>query len=99
MDRMRKLLLGAVLALLFAGGCQQSALPPPSASVAAQSAKPRPHFETYADGRARSQREGRPMLVFFTAEWCDYCHELSGEVFTQDAFVRLSREFVCVEVD
>lgn len=46
---------------------------------------------------ARDQR--KPMLVFFTAEWCHYCHQLANEAFVQDAVVEMSRQFVCVLVD
>jgi thioredoxin-like negative regulator of GroEL len=46
---------------------------------------------------ARAQQ--RPMLVFFTAEWCKYCHQMANDTLVQDPVVELSRSFVCVLVD
>lgn len=39
------------------------------------------------------------MLVFFAARWCDYCHQMASEAFTDQRVVRLSKQFVCVLVD
>ncbi len=30
-------------------------------------------------GRAEAERTGKPLLLFFTAEWCHYCEELQRE--------------------
>ncbi|HVW39317.1 MAG TPA: thioredoxin family protein [Pirellulales bacterium] len=46
---------------------------------------------------AREQR--KPMLVFFTAEWCTYCHQMEADAFRQDPVVSLSKQFVCILVD
>ncbi|MEX2119532.1 MAG: thioredoxin family protein [Pirellulales bacterium] len=55
--------------------------------------------EGYAQGRDAAREQGRPMLVFFTADWCTYCHQMADEVFTQDQVIRLAGQFVCVLVD
>jgi thioredoxin-like negative regulator of GroEL len=39
------------------------------------------------------------MLVFFTAEWCRYCHQMANEAFGQPPVVALSQHFVCVQID
>ncbi len=39
------------------------------------------------------------MLVFFTAEWCQFCHQMADEAFTHPQVVRLSEQFVCILVD
>ena len=39
------------------------------------------------------------MLVFFTARWCEYCHQMAAEAFTHPQVVNLSNQFVCVLVD
>jgi thiol:disulfide interchange protein len=44
-------------------------------------------------------RENRPLLVFFTAQWCHYCHEMADEVFTDPRVRQMAQRFVCVWVD
>ncbi len=39
------------------------------------------------------------MLLFFTAQWCQYCHQMAAEAFTNPQVVGLSEKFVCVLVD
>lgn len=53
----------------------------------------------YQAGQAEALRQGKPMLVFFTASWCRFCHELAEESFTDPQVVQLSQGFVCVLVD
>lgn len=55
--------------------------------------------EGYRQGYQRALREGRPMLVFFTAQWCHFCHQMAGEAFTNPQVVDLSQRFVCILVD
>ena len=63
-------------------------------------ARGRIHFvEGYRAGTAAARDAGKPLLVFFTATWCDYCHAMANEAFCQDAVVNLSERFTCVLVD
>jgi thiol:disulfide interchange protein len=55
--------------------------------------------EGYRAGFEAAATEKKPMLLFFTAEWCHYCHELAAEAFTDERVVSLSQRFVCVLVD
>jgi thiol:disulfide interchange protein len=55
--------------------------------------------EGYRQGSQQASREGKPMLVFFTASWCHYCHEMAAEAFCEEGVIRLSERFVCVLVD
>ena len=58
------------------------------------------HFvEGYRKGYDRALREGRPMLVFFTAQWCHFCHQMASDAFTNPQVVDLSQRFVCILVD
>lgn len=53
----------------------------------------------YQPGYDLARRLRRPILLFFTAEWCQYCHQLADEAFCDEEVVDLSRRFVCVVVD
>ncbi|MGC4003496.1 MAG: thioredoxin family protein [Pirellulales bacterium] len=46
-----------------------------------------------------SRQTGRPMLVFFTAEWCKYCHQLADETLSLPEVEELTRSFICVRID
>jgi thiol:disulfide interchange protein len=52
----------------------------------------------YAGIEAASAQK-KPMLVFFTASWCHFCHQMAADAFTDDQVVHLSERFVCVLVD
>lgn len=41
----------------------------------------------------------KPMLVFFTASWCHFCHQMAADAFADAQVVDLSERFVCVLVD
>jgi thioredoxin-like negative regulator of GroEL len=53
----------------------------------------------YARGIEQANREGKPMLLFFTAQWCEFCHQMANEAFVQEPVVGLSDRFVCILVD
>ena len=56
-------------------------------------------IEGYQAGYEAAMRQGKPMLLFFTAEWCHFCHQMAGEAFTDSRVVNLADRFVCVLVD
>jgi thiol:disulfide interchange protein len=55
--------------------------------------------EGYAQGCALAASRQKPMMLFFTAHWCEYCRQMVDEAFTHPQVVRLSDSFVCVLVD
>lgn len=57
------------------------------------------HAEDVEAARALALREGRPLLVDFTADWCGACKELDRKTFSsQDVQSEMAR-FVAVKVD
>jgi thiol-disulfide isomerase/thioredoxin len=53
----------------------------------------------YEAGYAAAAAQKKPMLLFFTASWCHYCHQLAADAFNDATVVNLSERFVCVLVD
>jgi thioredoxin-like negative regulator of GroEL len=54
---------------------------------------------SYEQGFRQAATAGKPMLVFFTAPWCKFCHQMADEAFTHPQVVSLSSHFVCILVD
>jgi thioredoxin-related protein len=55
--------------------------------------------EGFPRGYAEASRQSKPMLLFFTAPWCEYCHQMAAEAFVHPQVVNLSDQFVCVLVN
>jgi thiol:disulfide interchange protein DsbD len=55
------------------------------------------HAESEAVALAR--REHRPMIVYFTAEWCGACKELQRETYANPRFIAASHRFVKAKID
>lgn len=101
----------AAVAVLIAG-CEIhvqpiESQPPASATAGGQtlslpsggSAGQMAFIEGFEQGMEAARAQQKPLLLFFTAEWCKYCHQMQRETFAQQAVVDLSREFVCVLID
>ena len=97
------LLLVGVLAL---AGCELSDEERPGGPGGHPAAKAATHtgdlqFVTkdLAEGIALAEKSNRPVLAFFTATWCHFCHEMAQDAFTNPQVVAQSRGFVCVLID
>jgi thiol:disulfide interchange protein len=56
-------------------------------------------WRSTAQGAAESGSSGRPILYFFTADWCGPCHLMKDQVFgDKDLAALIEREYVPVEV-
>ncbi|UCD48912.1 MAG: thioredoxin family protein [Phycisphaerales bacterium] len=54
---------------------------------------------SYQDAREVAKGKNRPMLVFFTASWCPWCHKMEDETLNQEEVVSSLRRFACVKID
>jgi len=50
-------------------------------------------------GRKLAAEKNMPCLLFFTADWCTYCHEMEDTAFLDPQVAQMSENFVCVLVD
>lgn len=54
---------------------------------------------SFDEALAEAQRDGKPMLLDFSAEWCGACQELNHRVFADPRVEAKLAEFVTVRVD
>lgn len=100
-------LLPALLAAGMLAGCERANSPsgagrttPARGARTAKAFQPSIRFVKQYESAASSAREqGKPLLVFFTADWCRFCHQMAQDAFVQSSVVALSERFVCVTVD
>lgn len=57
------------------------------------------HWHPLGEAEVLADREGKPILYFFTADWCAPCHHLKRHLFSDpEKASRIAEEFVAVEV-
>lgn len=56
-------------------------------------------FRDVADGYEQASQRGLPCLLFFTADWCTYCHQMEETAFRDPTIKSLAEQFVCIKVD
>jgi len=102
MRRIRALGSTLLLALLLAAtGCSGKPTSEPAdeaAPITIQRGR-LTFVESYEQGVELAEADGKPLLVFFTAPWCNFCHQLAADAFTHEQVVGLSGQFICVLVD
>ncbi len=75
---------------------------PPATEEAAEPEQPGEvaWFEgTPDEAFALAKAEGKPLFLYWGAEWCPPCHYLKDKIFTRPEFVARSRDFVAVYLD
>ena len=86
--------------LLVLGSCHKSQ--PPHAQHATHANEPRDI--AWFDGSLQgafivAKRENRPVLLYWGAEWCPFCHTLKSKVFSRPDFIAKSHLFLPVYLD
>ena len=92
----------ALLALLGCGRGGGDAVPVALGEVAPNLIERHGNLHFVRDpavGRQAAARHGLPCLLFFTAEWCTYCHQMEATAFTNDTVGALADGFVCILID
>lgn len=101
---LRPLKFAVVLFLLAVAGCQQSATDSilTLSDVDPRLVVERGGLQFVADsnvGRQLAAGQKSPCLLFFTAKWCTFCHQMEEAAFADPAIRELAERFVCVLVD
>src|ERR1700691_1148181 len=86
--------------LLVLAGCHKP--PTPQAQHATHANEPRDI--AWFDGSLQgafivAKRENRPVLLYWGAEWCPFCHTLKSKVFARPDFIAKSHLFLPVYLD
>ena len=97
-------LLALLTLLLVTVGCQQNASTPGDVleKVDPQLLVDRGQIRFINDaqtGLQLAEQQRLPCLLFFTAEWCTFCHQMEETAFVDATIGKLAKHFVCVFVD
>lgn len=100
----RRLLSPSLLLLAALLGCGEagsrtvgSAKPAAGASATADRTPTR--IDDVAAARQQAEVEQKPLLLFFSADWCSFCRQLREETFRRPEFKAAAERYVVVEVD
>jgi thiol-disulfide isomerase/thioredoxin len=94
------LLLGLAVLTLVAGGCGEEQTTTVGTSETAEHHVGIAWFDGSPDAAfALAKTEGKPLFLYWGAEWCPPCHYLKNKIFKRPEFVAKSEEFVPVYLD
>ncbi len=51
------------------------------------------------EGMARSEREGKPAIIHFTADWCAYCKKMERTTFRERDVIEYLENYIMIKVD
>ncbi|MBI3235150.1 MAG: thioredoxin family protein [Bacteroidetes bacterium] len=55
---------------------------------------------TYQEAKAKSLSEGKPLMVYISADWCGYCKYSENVTYKQDTIYEyLNENYICIKLD
>ncbi|MEQ8208558.1 MAG: thioredoxin family protein [Lacipirellulaceae bacterium] len=100
------LLLALIVSTSSNLGCQEASLNADQAEQVAQQVQAQTVTKGgidfvvgLEDGLKVAESTGRPILMFFTAEWCTFCHQMEDDAFRNAAVQALASRFTCITID
>jgi protein disulfide-isomerase len=86
--------------LLVLAGCHKTPSPPAQHATHANEPRDIAWFDGSLQGAfIVAKRENRPVLLYWGAEWCPFCHTLKSKVFSRPDFIAKSHLFLPVYLD
>jgi thiol-disulfide isomerase/thioredoxin len=86
--------------LLVLAACQKQAPPPALHATHANEPPDIAWFDGSLQGAfIAAKRENRPVLLYWGAEWCPFCHTLKSTVFARPDFIAKAKLFLPVYLD
>ncbi len=97
--RLRSLLILLALPLLGVVACSNDPSTSPDSVAAAAPAKIEWFKGDIDSAFAYAKTAGKPMFLYWGAEWCPPCHYLKNKIFTRPEFVARMQQFVPIYLD
>jgi len=55
--------------------------------------------QNYKEAIEKSVELNKPVLVFFSADWCSWCHKMKNQIFPKESVKKLLKNYILVFVD
>jgi thiol:disulfide interchange protein len=55
--------------------------------------------ETYQEALKKSEELGKPVFVFFTADWCGYCQKMKSETMSKEEVKEVLKNYIVVYIN
>jgi thiol:disulfide interchange protein len=55
--------------------------------------------QNYQEAIEKSAELNKPVLVFFSADWCSWCHKMKSQIFPKESVKKLLKNYILVFVD